>query len=263
MFALAQARDAWRSEPYQRLCAHPWPDAEPFPVLEVFDALGFDDALWALSYADERAWHLLACDFVEHVLPIFEEAYPDDARPALAIAAARRYAMAIGPSDIIGRRPDARIARYLAERGGEAKTAARAAGEAAVRAWRDHNTRRARFGRAIDAMVAATDPWAARVAVGEAWWQEPCPPYHAASAAEALGRRHVRPFLLFPDSGGYSQAAAWAAQAGGDAECEWQERRLRALLEGQAGHAKRLREVALREARPLAQPASFTWWRQA
>ncbi len=42
---------------------------------------------------DERTARLYACDCVEHVLPIFERAYPDDPRPREAIATARRYAV--------------------------------------------------------------------------------------------------------------------------------------------------------------------------
>mgnify|MGYP001571601348 FL=1 len=41
---------------------------------------------------NERTMRLLACDFAEHVLPIFEKHHPDDTRPRKAIAVARRYA---------------------------------------------------------------------------------------------------------------------------------------------------------------------------
>ena len=41
---------------------------------------------------DERTLRLLACDFAEHVLPIFEKKYPGDPRPYEAIQVARRYA---------------------------------------------------------------------------------------------------------------------------------------------------------------------------
>lgn len=39
----------------------------------------------------EGELRLLACDFAEHVLPIWHKAYPDDNRPDAAIAAVRAY----------------------------------------------------------------------------------------------------------------------------------------------------------------------------
>ena len=41
---------------------------------------------------DERTARLFACDCAEHVLPIYEQDYPDDNRPRHAIEVARRYA---------------------------------------------------------------------------------------------------------------------------------------------------------------------------
>jgi hypothetical protein len=41
----------------------------------------------------EAVNRLLACDFAEHVLPIYEAAHPGDMRPRLAIEVARRYAI--------------------------------------------------------------------------------------------------------------------------------------------------------------------------
>jgi hypothetical protein len=41
---------------------------------------------------DERTARLFAADCAEHVLPLFEQAHPNDERPRLAIATARRYA---------------------------------------------------------------------------------------------------------------------------------------------------------------------------
>lgn len=74
-------------------------DDAPIPILRILDINGLDDALWALRAvppdqrsARDRISRLLACDFAERVLPIFEEAHPHDARPRDAIAVARRYA---------------------------------------------------------------------------------------------------------------------------------------------------------------------------
>jgi hypothetical protein len=41
---------------------------------------------------DDTVLRLLACDFAEHVLPIFEKKRPGDMRPREAVAAARAYA---------------------------------------------------------------------------------------------------------------------------------------------------------------------------
>lgn len=69
-----------------------WGDVRPFPVEEVLDLLGLDDALWALFVVDEPVWRLLACEFAERVLPAWEAYAPADTRPRDAIQAARRYA---------------------------------------------------------------------------------------------------------------------------------------------------------------------------
>jgi len=66
----------------------------PITLLQILDINGFDDALWALRACDdaETFSRLLACDYAEHVLPIFETQYPDDDRPRKAIAVSRRHA---------------------------------------------------------------------------------------------------------------------------------------------------------------------------
>jgi len=67
----------------------------PIPLSEILSVCGLDDALWALQAIVEpadREIRLLACDFAERVLPIFEKLYPNDKRPRAAIETARRYA---------------------------------------------------------------------------------------------------------------------------------------------------------------------------
>ena len=66
----------------------------PITLLQILDINGLDDALWALRACDdaETFSRLLACDYAEHVLPIFETQYPDDDRPRKAIAVSRRHA---------------------------------------------------------------------------------------------------------------------------------------------------------------------------
>ena len=86
---------------------------------------------------DARKWRLLACDYAERVLPIYEQKYPNDARPRATIEVARRYAN--GKTDfeeMDAARTAARTAAWAAARdaaGAAARDAARAAARAA--AW--------------------------------------------------------------------------------------------------------------------------------
>jgi hypothetical protein len=69
-------------------------DDEPLSILTILESNGLEDALWALRAVDghDREIRLLACDFAEHVLPIYEREYPNDRRVRTCIAVARRYA---------------------------------------------------------------------------------------------------------------------------------------------------------------------------
>ena len=126
----------------------------PITLLQVLDHNGLDDALWALRAVDpaqtaerDRFARLLACDYAQHVLPIWQAAYPDDTRPADAIALAR--ASAEGATD----------ENALVAAGTAAAEAARAAARAAgwVAAWA---ARAAAWAAGADAPWAAA--WAAR-----------------------------------------------------------------------------------------------------
>jgi len=67
----------------------------PVPLDKVLDICGLDAALWCLCCVIEPAdkeIRLLACDFAEHTLSIFEEKYPDDKRPRQAIEISRKFA---------------------------------------------------------------------------------------------------------------------------------------------------------------------------
>lgn len=74
-----------------------WGDKDEINLLDILDHNGVSDCLWALCAVvkhpeGDRVMRLMACDFAEAVLPIFEKEYPDDKRPANAIKVARRYA---------------------------------------------------------------------------------------------------------------------------------------------------------------------------
>lgn len=70
----------------------------PIPVALILRSNDIDDALWTIRNAVEsiperdRFLRLLACDWAEHVLPIFEKRHPGDKRPRKAIAMARAFA---------------------------------------------------------------------------------------------------------------------------------------------------------------------------
>ena len=67
----------------------------PIPLTVVLESNGLGDALWCLSATVEdceRSVRLLACDYAEHVLHLFETKYPDDKCPRTAIDVSRRYA---------------------------------------------------------------------------------------------------------------------------------------------------------------------------
>ena len=70
--------------------------AKTVKLSEALESNGIGDLFWLLdkiplSKEQEKDLRLLACDYAEDVLYIFEEKYPDDERPRLAIEAARKY----------------------------------------------------------------------------------------------------------------------------------------------------------------------------
>jgi len=69
-----------------------FPDDEPIPLLKALESNPVADVIWALRAVDQdirAVLPLLAADFAESVLHIFEEAFPGDGRPSKAIDAAR------------------------------------------------------------------------------------------------------------------------------------------------------------------------------
>ena len=93
-----------------------WGDKDDINLLDILKHNGTDDCLWALYATVKhpevyRVIRLMAADFAEAVLPIYEKEYPKDDRPRKAIKAARDFA------------------------NGEITAAARAAARAAWAAW--------------------------------------------------------------------------------------------------------------------------------
>ena len=69
---------------------------KPIPVTKILDICGLGDCFWVLCRADlsleqDRDIRLLACDFFECALPIFEARYPCDKRPRIAVETVRRF----------------------------------------------------------------------------------------------------------------------------------------------------------------------------
>ncbi len=124
------------------------------PLDKLLKINGFDDTLWSLRATIEpadREKRLLACEYAEHVLYLFEGKYPKDKRPRQTIEVAKLFA-------------DEKATQIeLAAAWDAARDAARdAAGAAAWAAARD---------AARDAAwAAAGSARAARVAEGE--WQK-------------------------------------------------------------------------------------------
>lgn len=68
-------------------------DDEPLNLLTILESNGAHDCVWAFRTTENcPVYRLIAADFAGSVLHIFEEKYPDDNRPRLAIQSARDYA---------------------------------------------------------------------------------------------------------------------------------------------------------------------------
>lgn len=135
-------------------------DDEDLSILTILESNGLDDALWALRAVKgyDREIRLLACDYAEHVLHIFEEACHNDKRPRNAIEVSKRYANGEATrEELDAARSDAWDAAWYAA----ADAASRAAWDAAWAAL-EADSRVAR--------AAARD--AARDATAERKWQE-------------------------------------------------------------------------------------------
>jgi len=64
----------------------------PIPLDKVLDVCGLHDAIWALRATIEPSENFLiefSCQCAEHVLHFYEDKYPNDKRPQIAIEVAR------------------------------------------------------------------------------------------------------------------------------------------------------------------------------
>ena len=103
----------------------------PIPLTTVLESNGLDDTIWALRCTIEPSEDILiefVCRCAEHVLHFYEDKYPKDKRPRLAIKAARVC--------ITDKSPAARAAaRDAAWAAGDARDAAWAAAGDAEKQW--------------------------------------------------------------------------------------------------------------------------------
>jgi hypothetical protein len=174
-------------------------DDEPLELKTILESNGTADTIWALRAVEDydKEIHLMAADFAESVLHIFEEKYPEDNRPRKAINAARDFANGlITAEQLDAAEAAAWDARAAAGDAAEAVRAARAvwttAGDAA---W-----------AAAEAAARAASEAAARDAARAAWAVAGA----VAGAAAGAARDATR-------------AAAWdATRAAGDAELKKQ-----------------------------------------
>ena len=134
-----------------------WGKDTPFGLDEVLEVCGLGDALWCFRVTIEPAdkiARLLACDYAERVLPIFEKSLPGDMRPRRAIETSRRFANGLASQ------------AELAAAGDAARTARAAAWAAEAAAWAAWAAASAAGDAARAARAAA---WAASAAGDAAW----------------------------------------------------------------------------------------------
>ena len=114
----------------------------------------------------EQEQRLIAADFAERVLPLFEARYPDDDRPRKAIDAARAYGRGEITKEQLAAASDAAWAAWAA-----AGAASDAVWDASDAAWAARDAAWDAAGAASDAAWDASDAaWAAAgAAAGAAW----------------------------------------------------------------------------------------------
>jgi len=166
----------------------------PIPLDRVLEVCGLDAALWCLCCVIEpadREIRLLACDFAEHTLSIFEEKYPNNKQPRQVIEVSRKFAEGKATREDLAVAKDA---VWTAARDAAWAAAGAVARDILVAAWA---ARDAAWDAAKDVARDILDAaWAARDATWAAAW----------------------------DAGRDVALAAW------DAENQWQEKKFREML---------------------------------
>jgi len=166
----------------------------PIKLSATLKSNGVDDTLWCverltLTPEQEKDFQLLACNYAERVLPIFEKEQPNDSRVKNCIDVARRFALGSASAEELD------AAWVAARAAGAARAAAGGSAKAAAGAAWD-----AAGGSAWDAARAA-----AKAAAWDAAWAARAAAWAAARAAawDAAGDA----------AWAAARAAAWAAWA--------------------------------------------------
>jgi hypothetical protein len=123
----------------------------PLQIIDGLPGIPKRDKIWCLARPEvlgDRNSRLLACDYADHVLPIYEARFPEDNRFRHAIEVSRAYAYAEGKS--------------LTQELEEARVAAAAATGA---------TARVAAAARVAAEVARAAAWTAAGAAAELEWQ--------------------------------------------------------------------------------------------
>ena len=66
-------------------------DDDPLSLAYILESNGIKDAVWVLRCFDYKEYGLFLADIAESVLDIFENKYPDNNKPRLAIEAVRLF----------------------------------------------------------------------------------------------------------------------------------------------------------------------------
>ena len=199
---------------------HDYGDSTEINVLTILKSNGIDHFFWTFRVLqqDRKIYapilNNIIADIAESVLCLFEEKYPEDKRPRLAIVACREsilsnvaWAAAWAATDA---RAAARAAAWAVAEAAEAAAWAAGWAEVQAAAWAAEAAADARAAWAAWAADARAAAWAAgaaaagaRAAAGAAAW---------AAAAAAAGARAAA-----GATEAEVQAAAWAAEAAADA----------------------------------------------
>jgi hypothetical protein len=149
----------------------------------ILESNGLNDTIWAMRAVEgkDKEIRLFAADCAEMVLPIYENRYPDDNRPRLAIQAARDYANGLIPMKELAAARAARAARAAWD-----ARAASAAWDAADAAW-DAAWAAARAASDAASDAARDAAWAARDAAwaASAAWDAASAAWDARAARDA------------------------------------------------------------------------------
>ena len=165
-FALLRANDACAKR-YRHLAKalggiKHYGENTPITLEKILELNGVDDVIWAFCSVPveqvaerDKVARLFACDCAEHVLPIWQEKYPNDTRPATCIAVARRYAVGDAQQE------ELYAARYAAmyAAGSAAGSAARYAAMYAARDAAMYAAMYAARDAAMDAAGGAEQSW--------------------------------------------------------------------------------------------------------